>query len=372
VIRGAVMVLMAIDHVRVYAGVPAGGPDPAVFFTRWVTHFCAPAFVFLAGTSAFLQAAKSGRPGATAGRLVVRGAWLILLELTVLRLAWTFNLRFDEYLLAGVIWMLGWCFIGLAALIRLPLTAIVAIGLAMVFGHNLVDLVAPGGDDASWWAQILYRGGVIMLAEDGPAFFVLYSLVPWIGVMAVGYGFGRVLTWPTAERDRWCLRTGLAATALFVLLRATGIYGNPFPWPMQGGWVQQALGFLTTAKYPASLQFLLMTLGPTLALVPFADRAGGPVARILQVFGRAPMFYYLLHIPLIHLLAIVVDIVRRGGPDPWLFANHPAMPPPPPAGYRWSLWLLYAITGLAVALLYFPCRWMAAKKAEGAAWARWL
>jgi uncharacterized membrane protein len=373
VVRGAVMVLMAIDHVRVYAGVPAGGPDPAVFFTRWVTHFCAPAFVFLAGTSAFLQAAKAGAPAATAGHLVLRGLWLILLELTVLRLAWTFNLRFDEYVLAGVIWMLGWSFIALAALMRLPFTAIVAIGLAVVFGHNLMDLAAPPGDgDQSWLAQIAYRGGVIMLSEDGPVFFVLYSLVPWIGVIALGYGFGRVLTWPAGQRDRWCLRIGLAATALFVLLRATGIYGNPSPWPRQGGWLQQALTFLNTTKYPASLQFLLMTLGPTLALMPLAERARGPLARMLEVFGRAPMFYYLLHIPLIHLLAIVVDIVRRGGPDPWLFANHPAMPPPPPPGYRWSLWMLYAITLLAAAILYFPCRWMASQKAAGARWARWV
>ena len=384
VLRGAVMVLMAIDHVRVYAGVPAGGPDPAIFFTRWITHFCAPVFVFLAGTSAFLQAAKlspafatvSLRPGkpATSGHLLIRGAWLILLEMTVLRFAWTFNLRYDEYLLAGVIWMLGWCFIALAGLIRLPFNAILAIGLVLVFGHNVMDLIAPGGgDDASWIAQIVYRGGVMALGEDGPYVFVLYSLIPWIGVMALGYAFGRVLTWPAAERDRWCLRAGLAATVLFIVLRATGIYGNPSPWRMQGGGVQQALAFLNTTKYPASLQFLLMTLGPALALVPLADRARGAAVRVLQVFGRVPMFYYVLHIPLIHLLAIAVDVVRRNGPDPWLFENHPAMPPPPPEGYMWSLWLLYAIFMLAVVILYFPCRWLAAKKqAGGASWLRWV
>ena len=374
VVRGAVMVLMAIDHVRVYAGVPAGGPDPAVFFTRWVTHFCAPLFVFLAGTSAYLQAARAGAAGAASGRLAVRGAWLILLELTVLRVAWTFNLRFDEYLLAGVIWMLGWSFIALAALIRLPFNAILATGLVIVFGHNAMDLIGPpgGGDNVSWPARIVYRGGVIPMGEDG-VFFVLYSLIPWIGVMALGYGFGRVVTWPAAERDRWCLRAGLAATVLFVLLRATGVYGNPSPWRMQGGWLQQTLTFLNTAKYPASLQFLLMTLGPALLLMPLADRARGTAARILEVFGRAPMFYYVLHIPLIHLLAIAVDIVRRSGPDPWLFENHPAMPPPPPEGYMWSLWLLYAITILAVGILYFPCRWMAARKqAGGASWLRWV
>ena len=197
VIRGAVMVLMAIDHVRVYAGVPAGGPDPAVFFTRWVTHFCAPAFLFLAGTSAFLY----GRTHADVGRfLFTRGAWLVLLELTVLRVAWTFNLDFGAYNMAGVIWVIGCCMILMALLVRLPLTVVGAIGVIVIAGHNLLDLgtwsPTLGGSSLAGLWKILYLGffaGPLTIGDGGPPLLVLYSIVPWIGVMAAGYAFGALL-----------------------------------------------------------------------------------------------------------------------------------------------------------------------------------
>ena len=359
-IRGAVMVLMAIDHVRVYSGLPAGGPTPGIFFTRWITHFVAPAFIFLAGTSAFFY----GRKHNDLSRfLFVRGIWLVLLELTVIRVCWTFNFDFANYMLAGVIWVIGWCMILMSALVRLrPRTAGV-IGVAIIALHNLVMMPLINRTEAlgELW-KILYIG-FFQGPVAGTPLIVLYSIIPWIGVMAAGYWFGTVLTLEPARRNRICLRLGLGATALFVLLRGLNIYGDPQPWSASGR-MPALLSFLNTTKYPASLSFLLMTLGPTIALVPLLDRARGRVAEWLTVFGRVPFFYYVLHIPLIHALALVVSKVRTGSVDPWLFTNHPMGNPPAPDGYTWSLGLLYLVWAIAVVLLYFASRWYADLKAR--------
>ena len=368
VIRGAVMVLMAIDHVRVYSGVPPGGPTAGVFLTRWVTHFCAPAFVFLAGTAAFLYARRARDPRAVSQFLLTRGIWLILLELTVLRIGWTFNFDYSTYLLAGVIWMIGWCLVLMAVLSRLPLGVVGVIGVAMIGLHDLTDLVprATFGpvlqSGAGWFWRLLYFGGPIELVTGGPTMAVLYSIVPWVGVMAAGWAFGAVFDLDPARRRRICLMIGTVAVAAFLVLRGFDLYGAPRPWQgAQGvpGWI----AFLGTTKYPASLLFLLMTLGPTILLVPLLEQARGPVANALAVFGRVPFFYYLLHIPLIHLLAIGVAAIRSPGALPWLFDDHPMMMAPAPEGYRWSLPLLYAVFAVAVGLLYFPCRWFAGLKA---------
>jgi uncharacterized membrane protein len=366
IVRGGVMVLMAIDHVRVYSGLPPGGPAPGIFFTRWVTHFCAPAFVFLAGTAAFLHGRKLGNQTALSKFLLVRGAWLVLLELTVIRLSWTFNLDFANYLLAGVIWAIGWSMILLAALLWLPLGWIAGIGALVVAGHNLLDPRLPAlrqavsGNSLSWLWQILYFGGPVQLGEHGPPLVVLYVLVPWAGVMALGYAFGAVLGWEDGRRRRACLLIGLGATLMFLVLRAFNLYGDPRPWGQSP--MPALLSFLNTTKYPASLLFLLMTLGPTVALLSLLEHARGRVAGFLTVFGRVPLFYYLLHIPLIHVLALGVSWLREGAVNPWLFANHPMMMPPPPDGYVWSLGLLYLVTVIAVGMLYFPCRWLAGVK----------
>ncbi|HJS43182.1 MAG TPA: heparan-alpha-glucosaminide N-acetyltransferase domain-containing protein [Gemmatimonadales bacterium] len=366
-IRGAVMVLMAIDHVRVYSGLPAGGPTAGIFFTRWITHFVAPAFIFLAGTSAFFY----GRKRAGLSRfLLVRGIWLILLELTVIRVAWTFNVDFANYLLAGVIWVIGWCMIIMAPMVRMRPRALGIVGVAIIALHNLVmgPLINAIPLGESW--KVLYIG-FFEGPLKGTPLIVLYSIIPWIGVMAAGYGFGTVLTLEPARRDRLCLQIGLGAIALFLVLRGFNLYGDPWPW--RGGSEMPALlSFLNTAKYPASLNFLLMTLGPTIALIPILERAGGRgrMERWLTVFGRVPFFYYVLHIPLIHALALVVSTIRLGEVSPWLFANHPMSTPPPPDGYTWSLGLLYLIWAIAVVLLYFPCRWYAELKARRQDW--WL
>jgi uncharacterized membrane protein len=381
-IRGAVMIVMAIDHVRVYSGLPAGGPAPGIFFTRWVTHFCAPAFVFLAGTSAFLYARKHVE---VSRYLLIRGAWLVFLELTFLRVAWTFNFDFAHYEMAGVIWVIGWCMILMAALVKLPLAAMGTLSLVVIAGHNQMDpylpkLIPTLGDNglAGIW-KILYVGffaGPIRFGPNGPDLIVLYSIIPWIGVMAVGYVFGKVLILEPARRNRICLAVGLGATALFLVLRGFNLYGDPRPWnaaaqgPNGSPSMPAILAFLNANKYPASLAFLLMTLGPTIALIPLLDKARGRLARWIIVFGRVPFFFYMLHIPLIHALALVVSIARLGKVSPWLFTNHPMGNLPPPAGYTWSLPLLYLVWAVAIVILYFPCRWFASLKGKRKDW--WL
>jgi uncharacterized membrane protein len=367
IIRGAVMVLMAIDHVRVYAGVPPGGPTFGVFFTRWVTHFCAPAFIFLAGTGAYLHGQKLGSKRALARYLVTRGVWLILLELTLLRFGWTFNVDYANFTLAGVIWVIGWCMILLAGLIWLPTAAIGAIGVGIIALHNLVS-----GTSANPLLQILYFGGSFRIGAGGPQFVVLYAIVPWVGVIAAGYAFGAVMRMAPERRRRLCLQIGLGAIAAFLVLRGLDAYGDPRHWRAASS-APAVIRFLNTSKYPASLLFLLMTLGPTIALIPLLENARGRVARWLSVFGRVPFFYYVLHIPLIHVVAVLISLIRTPGQTSWLVANHPMMPPPVPAGYMWSLTLLYVVTAVVVVALYFPCRWFAEVKARRkGVWLRYL
>jgi uncharacterized membrane protein len=306
------------------------------------------------------------------------------------RVAWTFNFDFAHYELAGVIWVLGWSMIALAALSRLPAAVTGAVGVAIVALHNLLDAHAgslaeslDGGLTAALW-KIFYIGffaGPIQGPDGVPSLTVLYSLVPWVGVMAAGYGFGTIVTREPARRDRLCLAIGLGAIALFLVLRGFNLYGDPHPWsapaadaspPAPGARppLPALLSFLNTNKYPASLDFLLMTLGPILALMPLAERLRGPLARALTIFGRVPLFFYLVHIPLIHALALVVSKVRQGHVDPWLFTNHPMGNPPPPDGYPWSLGLLYLVWAVAIVLLYLACRWYADLKARRNDW--WL
>ena len=370
VVRGLVMVLMAIDHVRVYSGQPAGGPTAGIFFTRWITHFVAPAFVFFAGTGAFLHGAKLGDRGKLARFLASRGLWLVLLELTLLRFAWTFNFDYAHYSLAGVIWMLGWCMVLLAGIIYLPVWAIATFGMVTIVAHPILyplmgAVHAADGSVLDALFKVLYLGEGFDVGKGGPPLLVLFVIIPWIGVMAAGYAFGPVMRWPADRRRAFCLRLGIGATVLFVALRALDGFGDPRHWhdQMTKGW-PGLLAFLNTSKYPASFLFLLMTLGPTIALLPLVEGAKGWLAGVLETFGRVPLFYYMLHIPLIHLAAIAVSLIRTGAVTPWLFANHPLNPGQAPAGYQWSLPLLYLVWAIVVVILYFPCRWYAALKAR--------
>ena len=363
------MVLMAIDHVRVYSGVPAGGPTAGVFFTRWVTHFCAPVFVFLAGTAAYLQLRKLGDKSALAQYLVTRGLMLVVLELTVIRTAWTFNVDYGGLILAGVIWMLGWCMVMLAALIWLPTWCVGLVGLAIVVGQNLWPAVASAsGASMQWLWQFLYLGGEVRFGESGPTITILYTLVPWIGVMALGYACGAVVVMERATSQRILLRIGLAATALFVIAGGVMVFAGP---PSDDG-MPALFRLLNQRKYPASPLFLLMTLGPSIALLPLMERTRKGIATMLDTFGRVPLFYYLLHIPLIHVTALVVWYLRDGafGADrfataPYVFIQDPHQ--------QWSLPLLYLVFAIDVAILYVACRWyMHVKATRPRPWMRYV
>ena len=367
ILRGAAMVLMAIDHVRVYSGLPGGGPTAGIFFTRWITHFCAPAFCFLAGTSAFLYGKKLGDRGALARYLVVRGLLLVVLELTVLRFAWTFNFDYAHFVLAGVIWMLGWCMVLLASLVWLPTRAIGAIGLGIIFFQQLFQELPrffpePVRNSVGWIWQFFYPAGF----KPWEGISILYVLVPWIGVMAAGYAFGSIVLSEPSQRDRWCRWIGLSAIAIFLV--AGGFYAAH---PRPGETLPFVLRLLNQKKYPASQLYLLMTLGPLIALLPLAERARGWWAEGLAVFGRAPLFYYLLHIPLIHLAALLVTFLREGSIHPEWYAFAPFTDVPPAS--RWNLPLLYLVFSMVVALLYFLCKWFAGVKARHRdGWLRYL
>ncbi len=357
-LRGAIMVLMAIDHVRVYSGIPSGGATPGIFFTRWVTHFCVSGFVFFAGTSAFLYGQKINNRKKLSGYLFSRGLLLVVLELTLIRFFWTFNLDLKSFMLAGVIWMLGWCMVLLSAIVWLPLRAIWVGGLLLIAAQQVFGL-AP----ASWtWWHFLYPN-----SEEGPGWInVLYVLVPWIGVMMAGYGFGKLLTFTPERRNKLCLRIGISAIAVFLIVGGCLAYFNP------KGELPFFFRLLNQQKYPPSQLFLLMTLGPLIALVPFAEKARGWLASIFTVFGRVPLFYYILHILLIHLAALLINFIRMGST---LQGNYDTAPFTfIPEEQRWGLPLLYLVFLLAEVLLFFACRWYAGYKADrpGDKWLRYL
>lgn len=364
ILRGAVMVLMAIDHVRVYSGIPAGGPTAGVFLTRWVTHFCAPLFVFLAGTGAYLYGRKLGDPGKLANFLLTRGLILVVLELTIIRFTWTFNLDYAGFTLAGVIWMLGWSMVLLAPFVRLSPRTLGLLGVAMIMFQQLftpLENLLPSALGTA--ARFLYPNNA-----PAPGWInILYVIVPWVGVMAAGYGFGAIMERAEDERRKFCLRVGLGMTALFLVV-GTALVLTQKP----GDDAPPALfRLLNQGKYPPTQLYLLMTLGPAVALIPWADRAEGWFARVLGVFGRAPMFYYLLHIPLIHAAALAVNTVRDGMAHQAWYEHAPYVQMAPEQ--RWSLTLLYVVWALCVALLYPACRWYARRKAERpAAWMRYI
>ena len=343
ILRGVVMVLMAIDHVRVYSGLPAGGPTAGIFFTRWVTHFCAPAFAFLAGTGAFLHGRKLGDHGALARYLVTRGLMLVLLELTVIRFSWTFNFDYAQFVLAGVIWMLGWCMVLMAGLVWLRTRTIGIIGVCLMLFQQVFGLLprllpsSIRGAIAPVW-NFFYPSG----APGWQGISILYVIVPWIGVMAAGYAFGAIVIREPAERRRLCLRIGLSATALFVVFVGVFMVFGP-AGDNDGPKLFQALN---PPKYPASQPFLLMTLGPMIALLPFVERARGWLADAFATFGRVPLFYYLLHIPLIHVTALAVWYLRDGTVHTNWFATAPYASVPP--DHQWPLWLLYLVFAVDV------------------------
>jgi uncharacterized membrane protein len=366
-LRGLVMVLMALDHTRDFFAANGFNPrdvtEPALFLTRWITHFCAPTFIFLAGISAFLYGAQ-GRSRAELSRfLFTRGVWLLLIEFTVVRLGWTFSLHLD-HLVMQVIFAIGASMIALAALVHLPRWAIAAVGLAMIAGHNMLDGIKTEafGAAAPLW-NLLHQPGLLQLGLEVNV-FVLYPLIPWVGVMAAGYAFGPIFTRERAARRRWLCGVGAALTAGFVLLRATNLYGDPAPWVAHESLFATVLSFINCEKYPPSLLYLAMTIGPALLVLAAIEGARGRLADFITTFGRVPFFYYIVHLFLIHALAVLFAWAMHVD-TAWLFG---AFPPTKPAGYGLGLSGIYAVWLAVILALYPLCRWFAGIKQRRRAW----
>lgn len=374
-LRGVIMILMALDHTRDYFGAPVNPTDIAtttvpLFFTRWVTHFCAPVFFLLTGTGAFLALRRRSISGLSRF-LLTRGLWLIFLEFVLVRgLGWQFN--FDYHLtVLTVLWALGWAMIVLSALVWLPASAVGAIGAAVIIAHNLFDGVQASslGAFAPLWTALHAPG--VLWTNGTHTLFAAYVLIPWIGVTAVGYSLGQVYRWEPERRRHFLQQMGIALVVAFLALRAVNLYGDPSRWSHQRSEVFTALSFINTTKYPPSLLYLLMTLGPALLFLRAVDGRTPRALHPALVFGKVPMFYYVLHIVLVHLLAVAACLVRYGSAH-WMFESptldkYPITQPPgwpAPLPVVWLIWMS------VVLLLYPVCRWFAGVKRRRTDW--WL
>lgn len=380
-LRGLVMIVMALDHTRDYLTNLRFQPEDlsrtsgALFFTRFITHYCAPTFFLLAGTGAFLSVAQGKSLRQVSRFLWTRGLWLVLLELSIVGFGWTFVFPFG---FAGVLWALGWSMVAMALIIRLPLRWIFGLSAVMIVGHNLLDGIDPGsfGRFAGFWL-ILHRQGMYWISEPTIGFFILYPLIPWIGVMGVGYALGALLL--RADRARLLFLAGSAMVCVFLLLRGFNLYGNGEAgmamsaghWTSQPTLALTVVSFLNTEKYPPSLDYLLMTLGPALIALAGFERLGpgGAVARVLNVYGRVPMFYYVLHIYLVHLVSIAVARLFHQ-PTGWLWHGAVFLSSAPP-NYGHNLPFIYLVWMTIVLLLYFSCKWFMNFKREHRQW-KWL
>ena len=363
VLRGVIMIIMALDHTRDFFGIPGQNPtdltsaSAALFLTRWITFFCAPVFFLLTGTGAYLSLRRKS-PGELSRFLLTRGLWLILLEIVVVRcFGYQFNFDYRVTMLL-VLWALGWAMITLSALVRLPASVVTVFGGLMIVGHNLLDSVKS---TSPLWA-ILHSPGFV-LNTPNHVVFAAYPLIPWIGVTAVGYGLGQVYGWDPERRRAFLLRLGFALTLAFLVVRGVNRYGDPSHWTARKTALFTALSVLNTTKYPPSLLFLLMTLGPAMIFLWSVDRGTPRLLRPALVIGKVPLFYYVLHFPLIHLLAVVTCYVRYGSAH-WMFespdlGHYPFSAPP---GWGYSLPVVYLIWAFVVVAMYPLCRWFAAVK----------
>lgn len=363
-LRGLVMIIMALDHVRDYfhAGAFMFDPldldktTPALFFTRWITHFCAPVFIFLAGTSAFLTGQKKSKKELSLF-LLKRGTWLILLELTLINFLWNFDIAFHNIYFI-VIWALGISMVFLAAIIHLPKYLIILIGFILIGAHNLLDNVHVEGNSikAFGWALLHDQ---MFFSWQGKNVLVGYPVLPWIGVMALGYAFGSLFTsaYNVQKRKKLLLIIGGSATALFILIRFINVYGDPVPWNVQSSALYTFLSFIKVNKYPPSLLYILLTLGPSILFLAFTENLRNNVSKIISVYGRVPMFYYLLHILLIHLLAMLAaGLFTDYGWTVWIL-NQPLWFAEELKGYGFSLGIVYLVWLIVVVSLYPLCKW---------------
>jgi len=363
-LRGAVMIIMALDHVRDYFHADAYLYDPldldktsvVLFFTRWITHFCAPVFMFLAGTSAFLVGQKKSKKELSVF-LLTRGIWLVLLELTLVNFGWNFDIHFTNIYFI-VIWALGISMIALSVLIHLPQNLVLLIGIAIVGGHNLLDsLHVPGNSLKSFGWALLHDSN--FFNWNGRNVLVGYPVIPWIGIMALGYCLGALYKpdFSPEKRKKILLWIGSAAVALFVLIRLLNSYGDRSHWSQQATSFYTFLSFIKVSKYPPSLLYILVTLGPAILFLAVAENIKGPVSRFISVYGRVPMFYYLLHIFLIHLLTMIAaGLFTDFSWKVWIL-KEPLWFTETLKGYGFSLGIVYLVWMLVVMALYPLCKW---------------
>ena len=380
-LRGAIMMLMAIDHIRDYVARSAQQflptdltrTTPAIFLTRWITHFCAPVFILTAGLGAYFWMTRGHHAKSELSRLLIsRGLWLIVLEVTILRLVLLSQVSFTANpVLLMILWAIGLSMVALAGLIYLPRGALIAVSIAIIALHNLLDPVsAQRFGRAAWIWDILHQQNAFTV--HGITFATAYPVLPWVGVMAAGYSLGLVFEWDARRRRRFLVGVGLAATAAFVILRAANVYGDPARWSHQASPAFTLLSFLNTTKYPPSLDFLLMTLGPALVAMAWLERFHFRFTNPLIVFGRVPFFYYGAHLFVAHVIAIGMNFVRYGAKSFVLIAP-PSMGSPSdlfPADYGFPLWTVYAVWVVVLLLLYPACLWFARLKQRRHDW--WL
>jgi uncharacterized membrane protein len=388
-LRGLIMVIMMLDHTRDfthYASNAVLDPTdptrtwPLLFFTRWITHFCAPLFVFLAGTGSYFQEMRGKSKSELSKFLLSRGLWLIAVELFVLRPIIMFNFDYAGLVsFLQVIWAIGWSMIVLSAVIHLPLRAIAILSVAVIALHNLLDGIqvtswqGPGTPVPGFGATILHilhvPGVIFPLGANGPPGLILYPLIPWIAVMSAGYAFGSLYRRPEAERRKILYGLGAAITVGFIAIRAINVYGDPNRWSHQATATRTFLSFLNTSKYPPSLLFLMMTIGPALIFLAFFDeRRRGAISKIFITYGRVPLFFYVGQWVTAHTLALIAGKIA-GKPTDYLFHNIAFSPPwSPDSGF--GIGMTYILWILGVALLYPLCKWYAGVKARRTDW--WL
>ena len=381
-LRGLAMMLMALDHTRDYFSGLRFAPEDlsktfgALFFTRVITHVCAPVFFLLAGAGAYLSVAQGKSVPQVSHFFWTLGLWLIFLELTVLRFAWDFT--FASVLFVQVIWALGWSMVAMALIVRLPVRWIAGLGVAIIVFDNLLDPITPAalGKLSGLWI-VLHTPGLVSITPQ-MKLFVVYPLIPWIGVMAAGYAMGVLLE--RHDRRKWTFGLGVGLTLAFFVLRTLNLYGNSDasvpslvsssvgPWKPQPTFTLTIIAFFNTLKYPPSLDYLLMTLGPALIVLACLDgvTAERGLGRILLVFGRVPLFYYVVHIFLIHAMAIFVGLLFHQ-PVSWLWRASLHRP----AGYGDGLPFVYLMWFIALLILYLPCQWYMAFKSRHRDWV-WL
>jgi uncharacterized membrane protein len=382
-VRGAVMVIMALDHVREFFHADAmlfqaddlARTTPLLFLTRWITHLCAPGFVFLAGVAAQRRLARDGSVASLSRYLWTRGLWLVVLEITLMRFALNFRMSSQDPLLLIILVALGLSMVVLAGLVQLPAPLVGAIGVAVVAGHNLLDPIRPAdlGTFAPLW-NLLHDPGVFVVA--GLPIVAGYPVLPWAGLMAVGFAAGRIYDLDPSRRRQLLTRGGLTLVAAFVVLRLLNAYGDPSPWSAQASPTMTALSFLRTTKYPPSLQFVLMTLGPVLLMLAWCERRPPAETHPLVVIGRVPLFYYVVHFFLVHLAASTLAALQYGpvlaflsGPFPSMGGSRDLFPP----GFGYPLWVTYVAWAGVVATTYPLCRWYGRFKRERRpGWGAWL